>query len=32
MNPETAAIAPTVPRSFDPTQVVIPTIFGPGIN
>src|SRR5262249_55343064 len=31
MKPATAATAPSGPPSLDPTQVVMPTIFGPGI-
>jgi hypothetical protein len=32
MKPATAMVAPIAPRNLAPTQTVIPTMFGPGIN
>jgi len=30
--PATEVIAPIAPRNLDPTQTVMPTILGPGMN
>ena len=32
MNPATALIAPSGPRSFEPEHKVMPTMLGPGMN